>query len=142
MAIPFEAGQIWRALGRAQDGEVHVAVLDVIDDPQLGQICSIAAMAAHIRNRFPEGGLQPHPPHAPVTAEVLRAAVTELVETGGPTARHPHFAEAYQQWRTPFDAGEAGLDRVRDAIGGELVELPDIYGHNARVRAALNGGRG
>ncbi len=25
---------------------------------------------------------------------------------------------------------------------GSLVELPDIYGHNARVRAALNGGRG
>jgi murein L,D-transpeptidase YcbB/YkuD len=25
---------------------------------------------------------------------------------------------------------------------GALVELPDIYGHNARVRAALNGGRG
>lgn len=122
MAIPFEAGQIWRALGRAQDGEVHVAVLDVIDDPQLGQICSIAATGVHIRNGFLEGGVQTQLPHAPVTAEVLRAAVTELVETGGPTARHPDFAEAYQQWRTPFDAGEAGVFTISLAEILDLIE--------------------
>ena len=109
MAVRFEPGQVWRVLGRPQDGDVHVVVLDVIDDEHLGQICSIAMTGVHIRNAFIEGGVQTQLPHAPVTAQVLREAVTELVESDGPTADHPGFAEAYRQWREPYDAGEAGV---------------------------------
>lgn len=109
MALRFEAGQVWRMLARPQDGDAHVAVLDVIDHPELGQICSIAITGIKIRNAFIEGGVQTQLPHAPVTAQVLREAVTELTESDGPTADHPGFSEAYRQWREPFDAGEAGV---------------------------------
>lgn len=109
MAICFEPGQVWRVLARPQDGDAHVAVLDVIDHPDLGQICSIAMTGINIRNAFIEGGVQTQLPHAPVTAQVLREAVTELVESDGPTADHPGFSEAYQQWREPFDKEEAGV---------------------------------
>lgn len=112
MAIRFEAGQVWRVLGRRQDGDAHVAVLAVTDDQELGQICSIAMTGIHIRNAFIEGGVQTQLPHAPVTAEVLRAAITELVESDGPTAYDPAFSEAYLQWREPYEAGEAGVFKI------------------------------
>lgn len=120
MAVRFEAGQVWRVLGRRQDGDPHVAVLAVCNDAKLGQICSIAMTGVHIRNAFVEGGVQTKLPHAPVTEEVLRAAVTELVECDGPTAEHPDFAEAYLQWREPFDAGEAGVFTI------SLNEILDV----------------
>lgn len=120
MAIRFEAGQVWRVLGRRQDGDAHVAVLAVIDDEELGQICSIAMTGIHIRNAFLEGGIQTQLPHAPVTAEVLRGAVTELIESDGPTADDPAFAEAYWEWREPYDAGEAGVFTI------PLTEILDV----------------
>lgn len=120
MVIRFEPGQVWRVLARPQDGDAHVAVLDVINDEQLGQICCIAMTGIHIRNAFIEGGVQTQLPHAPVTAEVLRDAVTELVESAGPTAEDPNFAEAYQQWRKPYDAGEAGVFTI------SLNEILDV----------------
>jgi hypothetical protein len=43
-------------LGRPQDGDAHVAVIDVINDADLGQICSIAMTGTQIRNIFVEGG--------------------------------------------------------------------------------------
>ena len=120
MAIQFEPGQVWRVLARPQDGDAHVAVLDVINDGELGQICSIAVTGINIRNAFVEGGVQTQLPHAPVTAEVLRAAVTELVESDGPTAEMPGFSEAYHQWREPYDAGEAGVFTI------SLNEILDV----------------
>ena len=120
MAIRFEAGQVWRVLGRRQDGDAHVAVLAVIDDEELGQICSIAMTGIHIRNAFLEGGIQTQLPHAPVTAEVLRGAFTELIESDGPTADDPAFAEAYWEWREPYDAGEAGVFTI------PLTEILDV----------------
>ncbi len=120
MAIRFEAGQVWRVLGRRQDGDTHIAILAVIDDAELGQICSIAMTGVHIPNAFVEGGVQTQLPHAPVTANVLRTAVTELVESDGPTAEDPAFAEAYLQWRTPYDAGEAGAFTI------PLTEILDL----------------
>ncbi|MGD9669313.1 MAG: hypothetical protein AB7U75_09685 [Hyphomicrobiaceae bacterium] len=121
LAIRFEAGQVWRVLGRRQDGDAHVAVLAVIEDVKLGQICAIAMTGVHIRNAFVEGGVQTQLPHAPVAAEVLRAAVIELVESDGPTADDIASAEAYLQWREPYDAGEAGvftipLNEILDVI--------------------------
>lgn len=120
MAIRFEAGQVWRVLGRRQDGDAHVAVLAVLDDAELGQICSIAMTGVLIRNAFLDGGVQTQLPHAPVSAEVLRGAVTELVESEGPTADDPAFAEAYWQWRESFDAGEAGIFTI------PLTEILDV----------------
>jgi hypothetical protein len=43
-------------LERPQDGSAHVAVLDVINHADLGQICSIAMTGTHIRKIFVEGG--------------------------------------------------------------------------------------
>jgi hypothetical protein len=47
--------------------------------------------------------------------------VTELAESGGPTTDHPGFSEVYQQWREPYNAGEAGvftipLNEILDVI--------------------------
>ncbi len=52
---------------------------------------------------------QTHLPHAPVTTEVLRAAVNELLESGVPTADNSCFSMAYQRWCEPYNAGEAGI---------------------------------
>lgn len=122
MALRFEAGQVWRVLGRPQDGDVHAAVLAVRDDQELGQICSIAMTGVHIRNGFMEGGVQTQLPHAPVTAAVLREAVTELVESDGPTAEDDGFAEAYQEWLVPFEAGEAGVFTIGLSEILDLIE--------------------
>lgn len=119
MAIRFEPGQVWRMLGRPQDGDAHVVVLAVTDDATLGQIVSIAVTGVHIQTAF---GVQTELPHAPVTAEVLRAAVTELVESDGPTAETPGFTEAYQQWRESYEAGEAGVFTIAVTEILDLVE--------------------
>ena len=107
--IDFQPGQVWRAKGRPQDKDPHVAVLAVHFDLQLGPIVSIAMTGVHIRNAFVEGGVQTQLPHAPISAESLAAAVTELLAENGPTADHPGFADAYQEWLEPFNTGEAGV---------------------------------
>lgn len=122
MTLRFEPGQVWRMLPRPQDGDAHIAVLAVTDDATLGQIVSIAVTGVHIRNAFVEGGVQSQLPHAPVTAEVLRAAVTELVESDGPTSETPGFTEAYQQWREPYETGEAGVFTIPVTNILDLIE--------------------
>lgn len=122
MRPDFEAGQVWRIKGRPQDGDVHVAVLAVQYDLQLGPIVSIAMTGVHIRNAFVAGGVQTQLPHAPVSADSLADAVTELVAENGPTAEHPGFVEAYLEWREPYDRGEAGVFTVPVTEILDLIE--------------------
>lgn len=92
MTIRFKAGQVWRLLGRWQDGDVHVAILAVVEDAEPGQIFSIAMTGVNIPNAFIEGCVQTQLSHEPVTWNILRAAVTDLVESDGPAADDPAFA--------------------------------------------------
>lgn len=120
--IDFQPGQVWRVKSRPQDKDPHVAVLAVHFDLQLGTIVSIAMTGVHIRNAFVDGGVQTQLPHAPISAESLAAAVSELVAENGPTAEHPGFAGAYQEWQRPFEKGEAGVFTISLSDILDLIE--------------------
>ncbi|MDX2288678.1 MAG: hypothetical protein NW217_07635 [Hyphomicrobiaceae bacterium] len=118
----FEPGQVWRVKGRLQDGDVHAAVLAVLHYEGLGFVCSVALTEVRIMNPHVAGGIQTMVPHIPITAEMFEDAVMGLAGTGGPTAADADFAAAYEQWRTPFEKGEAGVFTVPLADVIELLE--------------------
>ncbi|MFV0298753.1 MAG: hypothetical protein ACK5JT_21835 [Hyphomicrobiaceae bacterium] len=106
----FNAGEIWRATGRADDGDdVRVAILAVEHHDALGEICSVAVTGVCIRNPSMDGGVQTDLPHAPIAADALARSVTELIARNGPSSQDEDFCEAYRQWHEPFTRGEAGI---------------------------------
>jgi hypothetical protein len=128
MPISFSPGQIWTFKTRAHEPDAFICVLAVDMNDKLGQVVSIAIARVQIPNPNLEGGIQEQLPHAPITAAVLAEAVIDCVATDGPLADDPSIADAYRQWREPYEKGEAGVftispAEILDVIGGVVASF-------------------
>jgi hypothetical protein len=86
-------------------------------DPRLGEIVHIHVDGLRFKNKRAPGGSSDQIGHMPYSAEALRKSLTKLESTG---AALPTFEDGYQQWRSAFDKGKAGVwtAPVSEAITG------------------------
>jgi hypothetical protein len=122
----YQTGQIWKY--RARDGEAasQIVIINSTSVPGCGEIYSVAVEGVKLKNPWIVGGIQTNLPHAPVSAGCLDLSVLEL--TGIRPSPLEEYGDAFQEWKRPFDRGEAGVFTI------SIAEILDY------VEAAINHG--
>jgi hypothetical protein len=127
----YEIGQIWRY--RTRDGEENSQIV-ILNCVRLGSytVYSICVEGIKLKNPWIQGGIQTTLAHSPVSKEVLDMSVLESI--GIRENPLDDYAEEFQEWKEPFDRGEAGfftitiaeiLDFTEQAANKASIENPD-----------------
>jgi hypothetical protein len=118
-AYNYEVGQIWKYRSRDNEEKSQIVILNSI---QVGSyiVYSICVEGVKLKNPWIEGGIQTTLPHAPVSQEVLELSVVELIGV----RQHPldEYESEFQEWKKPFDRGEAGFFTITVAKILDCVE--------------------
>lgn len=103
---PFAAGQVWTYNTRPGEDASRIIVCRVESDPKLGEIVHIHVNGLRFKNKHAPDGYSDRIGHMPYSGKALRDSVVALESTG---AALPMFEDGYQQWRSAFDNGKAGV---------------------------------
>jgi hypothetical protein len=127
----YEIGQIWRY--RTRDGEENSQIV-ILNSIRVGidTVYSICVEGVKLKNPWIQGGIQTTLPHSPVSKEALDLSVLESIGI----RQNPldDYAEEFQEWKEPFDRGEAGyfiitiaeiLDLIEQAVNNASIDNPD-----------------
>ena len=114
---PFVPGQVWTYNTRSGEEASLIVICRVETDPKLREIVHIHVNGLRFKNKHAPGGSSDQIGHMPYSGEALRKSLTKLEATG---AALPAFEDGYQEWRSAFDKGEAGVwtAPVSEAIAG------------------------
>lgn len=99
--LPLAPGQRWAY--RTRPGEEGSTVLILRGG---GDTWHVAVDGLQLNNPYTTGGVQTALPHSPISAQALRASVTELLEED---ATLPDDQGGYETWREAHERGEAGV---------------------------------
>lgn len=115
----YEIGQIWKYRSRDSEDNSQIVILNSI---QVGAyvVYSICVEGVKLKNPWIEGGIQTTLPHAPVSQETLDLSVMELIGV----RQNPldEYESEFQEWKEPFDRGEAGFFTITVAKILDCVE--------------------
>jgi hypothetical protein len=122
---PFEVGQVWTYYTRPGEEASRIIICRIETDAKLGQIVHIHVNGLRLKNKHAPAGSSDQIGHMPYSSEALRQCVTKLESTD---AVLPAFEDGYQEWRTAFDNGKAGVwtAPVSDAIAGMESVLTEL----------------
>jgi hypothetical protein len=127
----YETGQIWRYRSRDAEVDSQIVILNSVQ-VDIYTVYSICVEGIKLKNPWIQGGIQTTLPHSPVSREVLDLSVLELIGI----RQNPldDYEEAFQEWKEPFDRGEAGyftitvakiLDFTEQAVNRISIDHPD-----------------
>lgn len=102
---PFAPGQRWTYRTRPGE-ETSTALILKREELPLGPVLHVQLDGLRLHNPLTESGLQTELGHLPISEAAAQECLTELIEEH---AALPGDQSGYQQWRTAFDAGEAGV---------------------------------
>jgi hypothetical protein len=103
----YQTGQIWKYRARDGEAESQLVIINSTLVPGCGEIYSVAVEGVKLKNPWLVGGIQTNLPHAPVSAGALDLSVLELI--GIRPSPLEEYGDAFQEWKQPFDRGEAGV---------------------------------
>jgi hypothetical protein len=103
---PFVPGQVWTYKTRPEEEASRIVICRLEVDPNLGQIVHIHVSGVRLKNKHAPGGFSKQIAHLPYAGDALRQSLTKLEST---MAVLPAFEDGYQEWRTAFDKGKAGV---------------------------------
>ena len=112
---PFTPGQVWTYHTRPEEEASRVVICQVDEDPKLGPIVHIHVTGVRFKNQYAPRGFSDEIGHMPYSADALRVSLVTLESTN---AALPRYEDGYQEWRSAFEKGEAGVWTLslRDAI--------------------------
>jgi hypothetical protein len=126
----YQIGQIWKYRARDGEAESQLVIINSLQVVDYGMIYNIAIEGVKLKNPWSVDGIQANLPHTPVSEGVLNASVLELI--GVRQSPMEEYGEAFQEWKKPFDRGEAGvfnvpvaeiLDWVEEAVtNGNIID--------------------
>jgi hypothetical protein len=119
---PFVPGQVWTYTTRPGEEGSRIVICRVEEDPKLGEIVHIHVNGVRLKNKHAPDGFSDQIGHMPYSGDALRKSVGKIERAG--TAL-PHFEDGYQEWRSAFDNGKAGVwtASVSEAIAGMEAAL-------------------
>jgi hypothetical protein len=123
----YQVGQVWSYRTRPQEPQATLTVVKVESHPKLGTIVHISLEGLQMKHPQAPGGYSNTLSHLPMAVEALDRSVVKLLHEKAPL---PDFQEGYSEWRSAFDAGEAGIFTVTVAEAVGFAET------------AMNGGPG
>lgn len=104
--MEFKEGQVWSYRARPGEEASTLLINKVETYPKIGQVFHISLDGLSYRNRRVAGGVAHEMPHFPVSRKTLDASVLKLLRTSAP---NPDYRTGYAQWKSAFDAGQAGV---------------------------------
>src|ERR1044071_9362869 len=102
----FAPGQTWTYKTRAGEESLRIIICRVDTDPKIGEIVHIHMNGLRMKKKHAPGGVGNEIGHMPYESAALRKTVTALESSNGPI---PDYKSGYQDWKTAFDNGEAGV---------------------------------
>ena len=108
-AAEYSVGQVWKYKTRLGEEKSLVYIVKIDKEKGYGKIYHIYVDGIKIKNPRIAGGIQEQLPHVPVNEETLNQSVLELV---GTRKDMPDISEGYNNWKEPFDKGEAGVFNI------------------------------
>ena len=123
-ASRYQVGQKWRYRTRPGEEGSYLTVLKVEDSGTLGVVVHVRIEGLRIENPHHPEGVSDTIGHMPMAESALDKSVTVLDSDSLPLSDED---DGYQEWRSAFDAGEAGIwsitvadavDHIAHTIGG------------------------
>jgi hypothetical protein len=113
---PYRAGQVWRYHARPGEPESTLAISRVETHDAVGTVVHVRVTGLRVRNPHAPEGVTGEIGHMPFAETAIDASVVELLRQDVAVAAAEN--EGYEQWRSAFDAGDAGVFTipVRDAV--------------------------
>lgn len=132
----FEAGQVWTYETRPNEVESRIIVCRVKSDAKLGEIVHVQVNGLHFNNNRVPGGYSDTIGHMPYSGDASRSCLLELEGSG---AELPAFEEGYQQWKSAYDSGNAGVwtAPVSEAIAGMEAAVNQLRRNKALASEPL-----
>jgi hypothetical protein len=111
----YKIGQIWDYQARKGEEKSTLTIVGIEKHKNLGTIINIYVGGLKIRNPNADNGVSDEIQHLPFSKEAIDKSVTKLA---GTTAKLPDYKDGYDEWKTAFDNGEAGIFTitVKEAI--------------------------
>jgi hypothetical protein len=112
----YKVGQIWEYETRKGEEKSTLIVVGVEKHKKLGTIINIYVGGLKINNPNADNGFSDEIQHLPFSKEAIGKSVTKLL---GTTKQLPDYKDGYDEWRTAFDNGKAGVFSitVKESIG-------------------------
>jgi hypothetical protein len=102
----YKVGQIWEYQTRKGEEKSTLTIVAVEKHKKLGTIINIYVGGLKIKNPNADNGLSDEIQHLPFSKDAIDKSVTKLI---GATRQLPDYKEGYDEWRTAFDNGKAGI---------------------------------
>jgi hypothetical protein len=102
----YKVGQIWEYQTRKGEEKSTLTIVGVENHKQLETIINIYVGGLNIKNPNADSGLSDEIQHLPFSREAMDKSVTKLI---GTTKKLPDYKDGYNEWRTAFDDGKAGV---------------------------------
>ncbi len=102
----YKVGQIWEYRTRKGEEKSTLIIVGVEKHIKLGTIINISVGGLKISNPNADNGLSDEIQHLPFSKVAIDKSVTKLIET---TKKLPDYKDGYDEWRTAFDNGKAGV---------------------------------
>ena len=110
----YEIGQIWEYQTRSSEEKSRLTIVAMTKHENFGTIFSVHLDKLKIIFPHNEDGLLHTMTHIPCTQSVIDKSVTNLIEV---TKKLPDYEDGYQEWKSEFDKGNAGV------FGGTIMEI-------------------
>ncbi|POY36967.1 hypothetical protein C3K47_07850 [Solitalea longa] len=102
----FVVGQVWEYHTRKGEEKSTLTIVGVEKHKKLWTIINIYVGGLKIKNPNADNGLSDEIQHLPFSKEAIDKSVTKLI---GTTKKLPDYKDGYDEWRTAFDKGKAGV---------------------------------
>jgi hypothetical protein len=102
----YQVGQVWEYQTRKGEEKSTLTIVNVEKHKKLGTIINIYVGGLKIKNSNADNGFSDKVQHLPFSKEAIDKSVTKLI---GTTKTLPDFKDGYEEWRTAFDKGKAGV---------------------------------
>jgi hypothetical protein len=116
---PYKVGQVWSYRTRPQEPRATLTVVKVESHPKLGTIVHISLQGLQMKNPRVPGGRSDTVSHLPFAVSALDKSIVKLLHENAPL---PEFQGGYKEWRSAFDAGNAGIFTITVAESVDFVE--------------------
>jgi hypothetical protein len=103
---PFAPAQVWMYQTRPGEEASRIVICRIETEPKFGEIVHIHVTGLRFKNKHAPGGSSDQIGHMPYSGDALRQSLTKLEST---EAALPAFEDGYQQWRSAFHKGNAGI---------------------------------
>ena len=102
----YKVGQIWQYHTRKGEEKSTLTIVAVERHKKLGRIINIHVGGLRVKNPNADNGFSGEIQHLPFSKEAIDKSVTKLV---GTAKQLPEYKDGYDEWRSAFDDGRAGV---------------------------------